>query len=84
MDEPTIQDDIRAVCKLYAVDYFSASENLSKPLFLRKIEIIDAVVKLIKENYNYTLPYYNFNDTILSTMTEECQSHGINLKIMKD
>jgi hypothetical protein len=81
--EPTIQDDIRAVCKLIAIEYFSTSDNLKKPLFLRKEEILDFVSKIIKENYNYTLPMYGFSDIILTMMVNECQNYGINLKLVK-
>lgn len=84
MEETTIQDDIRAVCRLSAIEYFTTADNLRKPLFLSRCEIVDMVAKQIKESYNYTLPLYGFGDIILSTMIEECQNSGVNLKIMKD
>jgi hypothetical protein len=84
MDEPTIQDDIRMVCRMSAIEYFTATDNLRKPLFLSKNEIVDMVNKQIKESYNYSLPLYGFGDIILATMIEECQNSGVNLKIMKD
>ena len=84
MDEPTIQDDIRSVCRMHAINYFLSADNLRKPLFLSKEDIVQLVFKQIKETYNYSLPLYGFGDIILSTMMEECQSSGVNLKIMKE
>ena len=82
-DTNEIHEDIRAVCRLTAVEYFSSAGSLRKPLYLRKSDMTTILTKL-KESYGYGLPLHMYGDIVFSILKEEYANHGIIIKEMDE